>query len=94
MKSAECGPVRTCPACSCMTQVSVVPTDTPLGCGRGTPLIAATPVRVGDTIKAVATVRTANERRGIAKLEFVVENQRGETVLGGEATVLQVEPST
>lgn len=50
------------------------------------------PVRVGDTIKAVATVRTANERRGIAKLEFVVENQRGETVLGGEASVLQVKP--
>lgn len=50
------------------------------------------PVYIGDRIRAQATVKTIHERRGIVKLDIVVENQDGEAVLSGEATVMQVEP--
>ena len=50
------------------------------------------PVYIGDTIRAEATVRTVHERRGIVKLDIVIENQKGEAVLSGEATAMQVEP--
>lgn len=47
------------------------------------------PVYIGDTIRAVGTVVTANERRHFYEMTFVVSNQDGETVLEGEATVFQ-----
>lgn len=50
------------------------------------------PVYIGDTIRAAATVRTVHDRRGIVKLDIVIENQDGDAVLSGEATVMQVEP--
>ena len=50
------------------------------------------PVYIGDTIRAVATVTSYSERRGIAKMEFEVKNQRGEDVLKGEATVMRFAP--
>ena len=49
------------------------------------------PVYIGDTIRAEATVRTVHDRRGIVKLDIVIENQDGDAVLSGEATVMQVE---
>ena len=45
------------------------------------------PVYIGDTIRASATVKSV--RRRFADSDFVVENQHGERVLQGEATVLQ-----
>ena len=50
------------------------------------------PVYIGDTIRAEATVKTVHDRRGIVKLDIVIENQDGDAVLSGEATVMQVEP--
>ena len=50
------------------------------------------PVYIGDRIRAEATVRSVHDRRGIVKLDVVIENQEGEAVLSGEATVMQVEP--
>ncbi len=60
------------------------------------------PVFIGDTIRAEAVVTSANNRRGIAKMEFNnrtggiakmefrITNQDGDEVLTGEATVFQV----
>lgn len=45
------------------------------------------PVYIGDTIRANATVKSV--RRGMAIIGFVIENQHGEHVLKGEATVFQ-----
>ncbi len=50
------------------------------------------PVYIGDTITATATATSVHERRGIVRLGIVIENQEGEAVLTGEATVMQVEP--
>ena len=49
------------------------------------------PVYIGDTIRATATVKSIRRGRPIFGIEFVVENQRGERVLDGEATVFQVQ---
>ncbi len=49
------------------------------------------PVYIGDTIKARATVKSVHDRRPESQIEFVVENQRGEEVLNGVATVYQVQ---
>jgi acyl dehydratase len=50
------------------------------------------PVYIGDTIRAEATVISANNRRSIARMEFRVTNQDGDEVLKGEATVYQAQP--
>ena len=50
------------------------------------------PVYIGDTIRATATVKSIRRGRPKFDIEFVVENQRGERVLDGEATVFQVQP--
>ena len=50
------------------------------------------PVYIGDTIRAEATVRSVLDDRPIATIDFVVENQSGEAVLQGEATVFQAQP--
>ena len=50
------------------------------------------PVYIGDTIRAQATVTSVHDRRGIVKLDIVIENQDGDAVLSGEATVMQVGP--
>ena len=47
------------------------------------------PVYIGDTIRAEATVTTANNRRSIARLDISIKNQSGDEVLKGEATVYQ-----
>ncbi len=49
------------------------------------------PVYIGDTIRATATVKSIRRSRITADIGFVVENQRGERVLEGEATVLQAQ---
>ena len=49
------------------------------------------PVYIGDTIRAQATVKSVHDRRPESQIEFVVENQRGEEVLNGVATVYQVQ---
>ncbi len=51
------------------------------------------PVYIGDTIRARAEVTAARPRRSIAELTIEVTNQHGETVLEGEATVLQDRPA-
>ena len=51
------------------------------------------PVYIGDTIRARAEVTAARPRRSIAELAIEVTNQHGETVLEGEATVLQDRPT-
>ena len=49
------------------------------------------PVYIGDTIRAQATVKSVHDRRPESQIEFVVENQRGEEVLNGVATLYQVQ---
>ncbi len=49
------------------------------------------PVYIGDTIRAQATVTSVHDRHPESQIEFVVENQRGEEVLNGVATVYQVQ---
>ena len=46
------------------------------------------PVFAGDEVTARVTVTEVRESRPIVKLETVCVNQRGETVIRGEATVL------
>ena len=46
------------------------------------------PVYPGDTVTARATVKAVKEGKPIVTLETVCTNQRGETVLVGEAVVL------
>ncbi|HSE17224.1 MAG TPA: MaoC family dehydratase [Pyrinomonadaceae bacterium] len=46
------------------------------------------PVFPGDEITARVTVREMREDKPIVKLETICVNQRGETVIRGEATVL------
>ena len=43
------------------------------------------PVYIGDTIRARATVKSVRQSRHIAHIDFLIENQRGESVLDGEA---------
>ena len=50
------------------------------------------PVYIGDTIRARATVKSVRERRSMAELEVTIQNQDGETVLEGQATVYQAAP--
>lgn len=49
------------------------------------------PVFAGDEITARVTVTEIRESRPIVKLETICVNQRGETVIRGEATVLLSE---
>jgi acyl dehydratase len=46
------------------------------------------PVFPGDEVTACVTVTEVRENRPIIKLETICVNQRGETVIRGEATVL------
>lgn len=46
------------------------------------------PVFIGDTVTATATVTERIEEKNRLKLETVVVNQRGETVITGTATVM------
>ena len=46
------------------------------------------PVFPGDTVTARVTVKEVREDKPIVKLETVCVNQRGDTVIRGEATVL------
>ncbi len=46
------------------------------------------PVYPGDTVTARATVKAVKEGKPVVTLETVCTNQRGETVLMGEAVVL------
>jgi acyl dehydratase len=47
------------------------------------------PVYIGDTLHAVATVKSVRSNRNMAELDFDVKNQKGESVLKGEALVFQ-----
>lgn len=46
------------------------------------------PVKIGDTVKAVAEVKETDEEKRIVTLETVCYNQDGEPVVKGEAVVL------
>ena len=46
------------------------------------------PVFIGDTVTAICTVVERNEEKNRLKLETVVENQNGEKVITGFATVM------
>jgi acyl dehydratase len=46
------------------------------------------PVYIGDTITARVTVSKVREDKSIVTLETLCENQRGETIMRGEAVVL------
>ncbi len=61
--------------------------------GRGTVYLSQTlkftaPVFLGDTVTARVTVTRVREDKPVLTLETVCTNQRGETVLVGEAVVL------
>lgn len=46
------------------------------------------PVYINDTVTAVCTVVERNEEKNRLKLETVVKNQNGDTVITGFATVM------
>jgi 3-hydroxybutyryl-CoA dehydratase len=46
------------------------------------------PVYIGDTVTARVTVTKVREEKSIVTLETVCENQKGETLIRGEAVVL------
>ena len=46
------------------------------------------PVRIGDTLTVLATVTEKNEEKKRIKLDCLVTNQKGETVLKGEASLM------
>jgi len=50
------------------------------------------PVYIGDTIEARGEVTSVRARRSFAEMTFEVSNQRGETVLEGDALVYQAVP--
>ena len=52
------------------------------------------PVFPGDTVTAKATVTKIKEGKPILTLETVCENQRGETLIKGEAVVLVENPES
>lgn len=47
------------------------------------------PVYIGDTITATGTIKLWRASRSMGSMEFDVQNQHGETVLKGEATVFR-----
>lgn len=49
------------------------------------------PVRIGDTITAIAEVTATRQERGIVTLKSTCVNQKGETVVEGEATCMLSE---
>jgi acyl dehydratase len=51
------------------------------------------PVYIGDKITATGTITSIDERRRI-RMSFEVVNQDGVTVLKGDATVMQFQPTT
>ncbi|MCB1881267.1 MAG: MaoC family dehydratase [Chromatiaceae bacterium] len=52
------------------------------------------PVRIGDTLTAILTVKEKVEKRHYVILDCKVVNQNGETVTVGEATVMPPKSST
>ncbi len=48
------------------------------------------PVRIGDTLTAIAEVIAVREDKNIVTLKTIVRNQEGAEVITGEATVLPV----
>jgi 3-hydroxybutyryl-CoA dehydratase len=48
------------------------------------------PVKIGDTVRAVVTVIEKRDDKQIIKLSTMVTNQRGETVIDGNAVVKKV----
>lgn len=50
------------------------------------------PARIGDTLTATGTVKTWRANRSMGVMTFEVTNSRGEVVLQGEATVMQITP--
>jgi acyl dehydratase len=51
------------------------------------------PARIGDTLTATGTVLTWRPNRSMGTMSFEVTSDRGDTVLEGEATVMQVTPA-
>lgn len=45
------------------------------------------PVRIGDTVTAVAEVTSVRKDKGIVNMKNICSNQKGETVVEGEASV-------
>ncbi|MBT5774021.1 MAG: MaoC family dehydratase [Dehalococcoidia bacterium] len=51
------------------------------------------PALIGDTLTATGTILTWRPNRAMGTMHFQVTNTRDETVLEGEATVMQVAPT-
>ncbi len=51
------------------------------------------PARIGDALTATGSVKSWRANRAMGVMTFEVTNDRGETVLEGEATVMQVTPA-
>ena len=51
------------------------------------------PARIGDTLTATGIVKSWRANRAMGVMTFEVTNDGGETVLQGEATVMQVTPT-
>jgi len=49
------------------------------------------PVFIGDVITAIGTVKSVQQKRSMAEMEFSVSNQNGDVVLEGEALVYQAD---
>jgi 3-hydroxybutyryl-CoA dehydratase len=45
------------------------------------------PVRIGDTVTAIAEVISVRKDKGIVNMKNICVNQKGETVVEGEASV-------
>ena len=52
------------------------------------------PVYIGDTLTARGSIKSWRASRSMGKMEFSVENQDGQTVLKGEATVFRAIPNS
>ena len=52
------------------------------------------PVYIGDTLTATGTVKTWRATRSMGSMEFSIQNQDGDVVLRGDATVLRALPDT
>ena len=50
------------------------------------------PARIGDTLTATGTIQTWRPNRAMGSMHFQITNDRNETVLEGEATVMQIAP--
>ena len=49
------------------------------------------PIFIGDTVDVIITVSSIREKSGIASIETVVKNQKGEVCVKGDAMIMKAE---